>query len=88
MLYILKTLLLYKYILYLLQKKFIHAIKYPYLVNLFIIINMLLYSYLVIESFNFGNLTIESYTIIFYNYITNLTSYNFLYGLYLFSLFL
>ena len=47
---------------------------------------MLLYSYLVIESFNFGSLIIKSYNITSYGRVTNLTSYSFLYSLYLFSL--
>ena len=63
-------------------------IKYPYLVNLSIIINMLLYSYSIIGSFDFSNLIIKFYNMTFYGYIANLTSYSFLYGLYLFSLFL
>ena len=45
--------------------------------------NMLLYSYPIIGSFDFDNLTIKSYNITSYNYITNLTSYSFLYSLYL-----
>ena len=49
---------------------------------------MLLCSYSIIGSFNFSNLTIKFYNITFYSYITNLTSYSFLYSLYLFSLFL
>ena len=61
--------------------------KYPHFVNLFIIINILLYSYPIIGSFNFNSLTIKSYNIIFYNYIINLTNYSFLYSLYLFSFF-
>ena len=39
----------------------VQVIKYPYLVNLFIKINILLYSYFVIGSFNFSNFTIKSY---------------------------
>ena len=65
----------------------IYIIKYPYLVNLSIIINILLYSYLVIGFFNFNNLIIKSYNIIPCSRIINLTSYSFLYGLYLFILF-
>ena len=61
--------------------------KYPYLVNLFIIINIILYSYLIIGSFNFNILTIKSYTITFYSLFTNLTNYNNPYSLYLLSLF-
>ena len=67
---------------------FIKAIKYPYLVNLSIIINILLYSCLVIRSFNFSNFTIKSHNMTFYGLFTNLTSYNNLYNLYLLSLFL
>ena len=67
---------------------FIYRIKYLYLVNLSTITKMLLYSCPIIQSFNFSSLTIKSYNITFYSYITNLTSYNFLCSLYLFSLFL
>ena len=59
--------------------------KYPYLVNLFIIINMLLYSYLIIGSFNFSNFTIKSHDITFYSLFTNLTSCSNPYGLCLFN---
>ena len=62
--------------------------KYPYLVNLSIITNMLSYSYSVIGSFDFGNFTIKSYNITSYGLLANLTSYSNLYGLYLLSLFL
>ena len=62
--------------------------KYPYLVNLSTIINMLLYSCPVIGSFNFSNFTIKSYNMTFYGLLANLTSYNNLYNLYLLSLFL
>ena len=67
---------------------YIYIIKYPYLVNLSTIINILLYSYLVIGFFNFSSLTIKSYNITFYSLLTNLTSYNNPYSLYLLSLFL
>ena len=50
--------------------------------------NILLYSYSVIGSFNFGSLTIKSYTITSYSRVVNLTSYSFPYSLYLLSLFL
>ena len=62
--------------------------KYPYLVNLSTIINILLYSYPVIGSFNFGNFTIKSHNITSYGLLINLTSYNNPYSLYLFGLFL
>ena len=65
----------------------VQAIKYPHLVNLSTIINMLLYSCPIIESFNFSNFTIKSYNITFYGLLTNLTSYNNPYSLYLLSLF-
>ena len=65
----------------------VHTIKYPYLVNLSTIINIISCSCPVIGSFNFNNLTIKSYNITSYGYITNFTSYNFLYGLCLFGLF-
>ena len=61
--------------------------KYSYLVNLFIIINMLLYSYPVIGSFNFNNFTIKSYNMTSYSLLANLTGYNNPYSLYLFNLF-
>ena len=61
--------------------------KYPYLVNLSTIINMLLYSYLVIGSFNFSNFTIKSYNMTSYGLLANLTGCNNLYSLYLLSLF-
>ena len=61
--------------------------KYPYLVNLFTIINILLYFYLVIGSFNFGNFTIKSYNITSYSLLINLTNYSNPYGLYLLNLF-
>ena len=53
----------------------VYTIKYPHLVNLFIIINIILYSELAIESFNFSNFTIKSYNITFYSLSANLTSY-------------
>ena len=62
--------------------------KYPYLVNLSTITNMLLYSYSVIGSFNFSNFTIKSHNITFYSLLTNLTSYNNPYNLCLLGLFL
>ena len=66
---------------------FMQAMKYPYLMNLSIIINMLLYSCPVIGSFNFSNFTIKSYNMTSYGLLTNLTSYNNLYSLYLFFFF-
>ena len=62
--------------------------KYPYLINLSIIINILSYSCFVIGSFNFSNFIIKSYNITSYGLLTNLTSYNNLYSLYLLSFFL
>ena len=61
--------------------------KYPYLVNLSIIINILLYSCLIIRSFNLNNFTIKSYNMTLYSLFINLTNYNNLYSLYLLSLF-
>ena len=61
--------------------------KYPYLVNLSIIINILSYFYPVIGSFNFGNFTIKSHNITFYGLLINLTNYNNPYSLYLLNLF-
>ena len=65
----------------------IQAIKYFYLVNLSIIINILLYSCPVIGSFNFGNFTIKSHNMTSYGLLANLTGCNNPYGLYLLSLF-
>ena len=61
--------------------------KYPYLVNLFIIINMLSYSCPVIGSFDFSNFTMKSHDMTFYGLLANLTSCNNPYGLCLFGLF-
>ena len=66
----------------------VYIIKYPYLVNLSIIINILLYFYPIIRSFNFSNFIIKSYNITSYSLLINLTSYNNLYSLCLLSLFL
>ena len=65
----------------------VYATKYPYLINLFIITNIISYFCPIIRSFNFSNLTIKSYNITSYGYIANFTGYNFLCGLCLFSLF-
>ena len=46
---------------------FIYTTKYPYLVNLSIIINIISCSWPVIGSFNFNNLTIKSYNITSYS---------------------
>ena len=62
--------------------------KFPDVINLFIMINILLYSYSVIGSFNFSNFTIKFYNITSYSLLTNLTNYNNLYSLYLLNLFL
>ena len=62
--------------------------KYFYLVNLFTIINILLYFYPIIGSFNFGNFIIKFYNITSYSLLTNLTSYSNPYSLYLFGLFI
>ena len=48
--------------------------KYPYLVNLFIITNTALYSCPVTGSFDFGNLVIKSHNITFYNPLSVLTN--------------
>ena len=66
---------------------FIQAIKYSYLVNLFTIINILLYFCPVIGSFNFSNFTIKSHNMTFYGLLINLTNYNNPYSLYLLDLF-
>ena len=65
----------------------VHIIKYPHLMNLSTIINILSYSYPVIGSFNFSNFTIKSHDITSYGLLANLTNYNNVYGLYLLSLF-
>ena len=49
--------------LYLLLRFYIYIIKYPYLVNLFVIINILLCFCPIINFFNLGNLIIKSYNI-------------------------
>ena len=66
---------------------FIYIIKCPYLINLFTIINILSYFCLIIKFFNFNNFTIKSYNMTSYNLLTNLTSYNNLYSLYLLNFF-
>ena len=66
----------------------VQAIKYPYLVNLSTIINILLYSCPIIGSFNFSNFIIKSHNITSYGLLTSLTNYNNLYSLYLLNLFL
>ena len=66
----------------------VQAIKYFYLVNLSIIINILSYSCPIIGSFNFSNFTIKSHNMTSYSLLINLTNYNNLYSLYLLSLFL
>ena len=45
----------------------VYIIKYPYLVNLSIIINIILYFCPIIGSLNFNNLTIKSYDITSYS---------------------
>ena len=66
----------------------VQAIKYPYLVNLSIIINILSYSCPIIGSFNFNNFTIKSYNMTSYGLLANLTSCSNPYSLYLLGLFL
>ena len=66
----------------------IYTIKYPYFISLSIITKIILYIYLVIESFNFSNFIIKSYNIVSYSLLSILTRFNLLYSLYLLSLFL
>src|SRR6266702_2491828 len=66
----------------------IHNIKYPHLVNLSTITNILLYSCPVTGSFDFGNLIIKSYDMTSHSPFGILTGCNFPYGLYLADLFL
>ena len=66
----------------------VYVTKYPYLVNLFTIINIMSCSCSVIGSFNFSSLTIKFYNITSYGKVANSTDCNFLCGLCLFSLFL
>ena len=66
----------------------VYTTKYPYLVNLSTIINIISCSCPVIKSFNFSSLTIKSHNITSYGQVTNSTDYNFPCGLYLFGLFL
>ena len=67
---------------------FVYNIKYPHLVTLSIMTNILSYSYPVTGFFNFNNLTIKSYKMTSYGLLGVLTSYNIPYSLYLASLFL
>ena len=66
----------------------IYSIKYSYLVNLFTITSIALYTCPIIRFINFSNLIIKSYNIASYSLLSILTSYNSLYGLYLLNLFL
>src|SRR6266581_434239 len=66
----------------------IHSIKYPYLVALSTMTNILLYSCPMTGSFNFGSFIIKSYKITSYGLLSVLTSYNIPYSLYLTDLFL
>src|SRR6266702_8475763 len=67
---------------------FIYSIKYPYLVALSTMTNILLYSCPVTGSFDFNNLTIKSYKITSYGLLSVLTGYSIPYGLCLADLFL
>ena len=53
----------------------VYTIKYPYLVNLSIIINIMSCFWPVIGSFDFSNFIIKFYNITSYGLITNLTGY-------------
>ena len=66
----------------------IHAIKYPYLVNLSIITSIALYTYPMTRSINFSNLIIKSHDTTSYSLPSVLTSRISLYSLYLLNLFL
>src|SRR6266568_918427 len=66
----------------------IYTIKYPYLVNLSIITNIILYTCPITRSFNFNNFIIKSYNITSYNLFSISTNYSSLYSLCLLNLFL
>src|SRR6266702_3251455 len=66
----------------------IHNIKYPHLVALSTMTNILLYSYPMTGSFDFNSFTIKSHEMTSYVLLNVLTSYNIPYSLYLASLFL
>ena len=65
-----------------------YTMKYPYLVNLSIITRIVLYTYLITRSLDFGNFIIKSYNITFYSLFGVSTSCSSLYGVYLLNLFL
>src|SRR6266568_1646839 len=66
----------------------VYNIKYPHLVVLSTITNILSYSCPVTGSFDFGNFTIKSHEMTSYGLLGVFTSYNIPYSLYLASLFL
>ena len=66
----------------------VYAMKYPYFVNLFIIINIVLCSCFITKSFDFNNLIIKSHNMTFYSPFSVLTGWSFLYSLCLENLFL
>ena len=66
----------------------IYTIKYPYLVNLFIMTRITLYTYPITRSFNFSSFIIKSYNITSYSLFSVSTNCSFLYSLYLLNLFL
>ena len=66
----------------------IYTMKYPYLVNLSTITNIILYTCPIIRSFNFSNFIIKSYNIISYSLLSTFSSRSSLYSLYLLNLFL
>src|SRR6266702_7920227 len=66
----------------------IYNMKYPYLVTLSTITNILLYSCPVTGSFDFNSFIMKSYKMTSYGLLGVLTSYNIPYSLYLASLFL
>ena len=65
-LYLINTSFIYIYAMFSAEISSIYATKYPYLVNLFTIINIMSCFCPIIGSFNFSSLTIKSYNITFY----------------------
>src|SRR6266576_6966976 len=86
-LYLINTSLIYSCIISFTKISFIYIIKYPYLVNLFIITSIVLYIYPITRFFNFSSFIIKSYNITSYSLLNISTSYSSLYGLYLLNLF-
>src|SRR6266567_6892706 len=87
-LYFTNTFLIYIYTISSAEISSIYTIKYPYLVNLSIMTNIILYTCPVTRSFNFSNFIIKSYNMTPYGLLNVFTNYSFLYSLCLLNLFL